>query len=392
MAQRFSRFLTMAALGGLVLCSAVSPHKAGATGGLAIAATMAGTENKTSKAQVSASPTATKSGPAKKPRSTTRKKDRAPSRFVRLGQRLVDDSLVCRDEFEDTGTSVDPVINRCLTNDRALQWAFGSGKDTPIGFADHPFIDVELPDSQHMIIQPLHLHLGRFTPLFNQYFTPGGKRRYLSVSDQSLSDDRWFLDQVAPLADPDRIISDQPPASGPGQERSPFAYSYSVDRKTSLIAGVGWISDIGDTTGMSQAFAQAGYEAAADTMSAVNVTLGARYSDFTLIGGYIRAIEDKNDEFMAHDQATDPMAWCSELAYNTTFFSQPAALAVGYQKSSEALSPFLPEERYTTKASILLRDSTRLSLEYYRDHEDASDHGINGEDGYGITTKLGFQF
>jgi hypothetical protein len=393
MAHRFSWFLTMTALGGLGLTSTVAPQKAEATGGLAIAATMIGAENTTPAVHIPASRPAAKLTRPKKILPTSRKKHKPGNRFIRLGQRLVNGTLACRDEFEYTGTAIDPAINGCMANDQTLKWAFGSRKDTPIGFTDHPFIDVEVPDGQQVIIQPLHLHLGKFNPLFNQYFTPWKKKQYLSISDQPLSDDTWLREQVFANDDGERIMSERILESGPGQESIPFAYRYSVDRKTSFIAGVGWITDIADTTGMSPAFAQAGYGEPDDTMGAVNITLGASYSDFTLTGGYIRAIDGMNgDDFIAQGQTTDPMAWSSELAYKTSLFSCPATLAVGYQKSSEALSHFLPEERYTTKASILLDESTRLSLEYYQDREYSSDNGPDENDAYGITTKIGFQF
>jgi hypothetical protein len=342
----------MTALGGLGLTSTVAPQKAEATGGLAIAATMIGAENTTPAVHIPASRPAAKLTRPKKILPTSRKKHKPGNRFIRLGQRLVNGTLACRDEFEYTGTAIDPAINGCMANDQTLKWAFGSRKDTPIGFTDHPFIDVEVPDGQQVIIQPLHLHLGKFNPLFNQYFTPWKKKQYLSISDQPLSDDTWLREQVFANDDGERIMSERILESGPGQESIPFAYRYSVDRKTSFIAGVGWITDIADTTGMSPAFAQAGYGEPDDTMGAVNIT----------------------------------------LAYKTSLFSCPATLAVGYQKSSEALSHFLPEERYTTKASILLDESTRLSLEYYQDREYSSDNGPDENDAYGITTKIGFQF
>jgi hypothetical protein len=384
----------MAVLVGLLLLSTVSPHKAWATGGPAIATTVTEAENQLPTVQVPAPWMSIKPVHPIKLRPTALKKEKTKSEFVRLGQLLVNDAPVCDDEFEYPMTTVAPAVHGCVANDQGLQWAFGACKDFPGGLAGHCLIDGDPSESQRTIIQPRALHLGQLTPTLKQPFTLRGKSRSLRLSDISLADDTWFLEQLFPLVDADRIISANPPASGLGQQGSPFAYRYSVDRKTSLIAEVGWISDIGDTTGMSQAFAQAGHGAPANTMSAVNVTVGARYSNLTLTGGYIRAIEemDHDDEFMSYGQSTDPMAWCSELAYNTTFLNHPAALAIVYQKSSEALSSFLPEERYTTKASILLYNSTRLSLEYYQDREYSSDNSMDEEDDYGITTRLGFQF
>ena len=85
------------------------------------------------------------------------------------------------------------------------------------------------------------------------------------------------------------------------------------------------------------------------------------------------------------------MAWNSELAYSTELLRRETTLAVGYQRSSDALQYYhLPEERYSTKASMNLSNSTTFSLEYYQDKEDAAKNGE--ESGYGITTRIGYDF
>ena len=53
---------------------------------------------------------------------------------------------------------------------------------------------------------------------------------------------------------------------------------------------------------------------------------------------------------------------------------------------------YLPEQRYVTKASMVIFDGTIFSLEYYRDRDySVKNGGVNG-DGYGIATKIGFEF
>jgi hypothetical protein len=384
----------MTALGWFPLFFAVSPRTAQALGGAAIAETSSFAVHGSKAAHATMQRSGFKPTQIKTSRNALPKKRRTPSRFVLLGQRILNDSLLCRDEFEQTGTAVLPAVNGCLTNDQKLLWAFGTRKDTPVGFTSHPFVDLELSDRQQVIIQPLHLHLGEFSPLFKQYFTPSGKGNYLSMGNQTLAEDAWLREQILLSSSDNSILGQEFPDPGPESAGPPFAYSYRVARDTAVLAGVGWIDDVADTTGMSQAFALAGLEEQVDTVGAVNVIFGARFSNFSVTGGYIRAIEarEHSNDFMALDQETEPTAWSSELAYATRFMGWPTTLAIGYQKSSEALSHVLPEERYTTKASIFLHNSARLSLEYYQDREYSTDNALDEDEDYGITTKLGFQF
>ncbi len=243
---------------------------------------------------------------------------------------------------------------------------------------------------QQLVVQPLHIHLGKYTPLFNQFYIPMGNKHYTSVGEPPKTEQAWLKR--------DKKIKDSLPANGLEQllnaeaedAEIPICYRYSMDPSSSVIAGVGWIYDIADTTGMAETFAEMGFDTT-ERMGALNLILGYSFNSFTLTGGYIHAIEarDQLEEASQNGQEKDPTAWHSQLAYNTRFFNHPALIAVGYQKSSETLCQYLPEERYTTKASILLRDHTTLSFEYYQDREYAS---VNSGNAYGITTKLGFHF
>ena len=95
-------------------------------------------------------------------------------------------------------------------------------------------------------------------------------------------------------------------------------------------------------------------------------------------------------ELALEGKENDPIAWNSEIAYSTELLRRETTLAVGYQKSSDALQYYLPEERYRTRASMAFSDSTTFSLEYYQDKEYAAKNGE--ESGYGITTRIGFDF
>ncbi|WP_028318652.1 LbtU family siderophore porin [Desulfobulbus elongatus] len=182
-------------------------------------------------------------------------------------------------------------------------------------------------------------------------------------------------------------------AGGGNSSRVPLAYRYAMDKKTSVNAGVTWIQDLGDATGMEPSLNEPGSDGSAtNRLPGVNLNLGASYKALTLTGGYIHALDNRTStELALAGEESDPVAWSSELAYSTELLRRETTLAVGYQRSSEALHAYLPEERYRTRASVALSDSTVFSLEYYLDRED--DMADNGDtDGYGITTKIGFGF
>ena len=174
--------------------------------------------------------------------------------------------------------------------------------------------------------------------------------------------------------------------------KSPFKYSYKADTM-SLNTGITWISDLADTRGLSQTFQKAGFDSTADKVHGVNLNLGATYRSFSLTGGYIRALERygaTQPSFAGNDN--EPGAWSSELSYATELLRKEAILTVGYQKASESLKSYLPEQRYVTRASMAIFDGTTLILEYYRDRDYSVENGGANGDGYGIATKLGFEF
>jgi len=320
---------------------------------------------------------------------------RQSKRFVRLSRRILDDTLICRDEFECTGTLLDSRLNGCLAIDQHMKWVFAAGEAPPIAFTDHPFTDPEdaLIESRQLAIQPLQVYWVGSALFFKPFFSSLAETVSLSVEAFAQGSDAWLFEHDWADESNSGTAFDHLFTDDTGTESSPINYRYDMDQNSAFIAGVGYIYDIADTTGMSQAFAQAGYDTP-EKVGAVNLTLGYNYNAFTLTGGYIHAIEERKSltDISANAQDNGPTAWSSQLSYSTRFLNRPTVFAVGYQKSSETPGHYLPEERYTTRASILLRNTTTLSLEYYQDNEYSGIEGIEDDDAYGITTKLGFQF
>ncbi len=307
----------------------------------------------------------------------TRKKHRALSPFVQLAQQITGDAPLCDHEavIDDANLSSNGI--NCLSQDPGLRWVFtpspwsGSGRWEDLA--------VESPNAG-LRLQPLSVAFAPFSPWFpvDSVFFVG--------------EDRLF-EPLDPMGNTASRVAVSPPETPLDRHDPPFAYHLGLNRKSALIAGLGWIDDVSDTTGMTPAFVHDGGSDPIGTVGAVNLILGASVDAFTLTGGYLHAVERKSE--LDNDEADgniDPTAWNSELAYRTRLLDRKTTLAVGYQKSSDSLSRYFPDERYTTRASILLFDATTLSLEYYQDRHDATENNLNGNDAYGITTKFGFDF
>lgn len=227
--------------------------------------------------------------------------------------------------------------------------------------------------------------VGKKMPAARPFSLPGDRSRDPFAITEFIVDDplgltTGFNDRLDQYAD-----SARNPAA------SPFALHYQGDGMA-VKAGFSWVKDLTGTHPSPRAFDEAGPPPTEDQVSGLNVNLGARYRAFSLTGGYTRAFDRfAPTQLFPEEGQSDLGAWNSELAYTTELLQKETVLAVGYQKSSEALQAYLPEQRYSTKASMSLLEGTTLSLEYYLDKDGAVDQGSGtDENGYGITTRIGF--
>lgn len=243
-------------------------------------------------------------------------------------------------------------------------------------------------------IQPRNFEPGVFNPFFGDFFHSTGQESFFVTAANLAA----LHDPAGHNADPSATNKTSAHETGnetscaSGASCTPFAYRYAMDKKSSVNAGVSWISNLGDPPGMAGGMEEPGGEGLpANRLSGMNFSLGASYKAVTFTGGYIRALDTRSStELALEGKENDPVAWSSELAYSTELLRRETTLAVGYQKSSDALHTYLPEERYRTRASMVLAGSTLFSLEYYQDRDFTARNGE--EAGYGITTKIGFDF
>jgi hypothetical protein len=272
------------------------------------------------------------------------------------------------------------------------QWALGCSFD--------PIIS---PDDQKLAILKANLTLGNFAP---QSLSSNRIRRRPFNPSKIVSRDPLFL-TLGSFSTPGEItgfenndmfgtlsgfMDLQGLESEEGRKRSgsPFAYRYQKD-KMSVNAGFSWINDLVDSSTSIQTYAEDGSNTTSDRVSGLNFNLGARYRALSLSGGYIRGLDRFAPVNLSLDETESQLsAWNSELAYTTELLDKETVLAVGYQRSSEALQEYLPGQRYMTKASMALFEGTTLILEYYLDKENIEKGDGSDGQGYGFTTRIGF--
>lgn len=302
-------------------------------------------------------------------------KGRARSAFVQLSQRIDAELPLCTGPAADSDQDTTITGSDCLMQEPGLRWAFGHPPwQESRRWAELANVDV----SQRLLLQPLNIAFTPFSPWLPTDFALFGEQERLLGSLKLITTGAEHL-----TASPDMPVD---------RREAPFAYHLGLNRQSALIAGLGWIDDVSDTTGMTPTYQRSEDNEPAGTVGAVNFILGASIDAFTLTGGYLHAVDRKNEVAGVDSSGeSDPTAWNSQLAYRTRWLDRKTTLAVGYQKASDDYSRYFPEERYTTRASILLFDATTLSLEYYQDREMNSKNNLD-DDSYGITTKFGFDF
>lgn len=316
------------------------------------------------------------------------KASRSPSNFVRLSHLLLGNAYPVADDSEPTVGALDSAQVARLLAATETKWAFDRIEPSRYLPAPYPQDD---PAAKTIEIQALDLDFGPFTPLSATIYRPL-VRGHLVPDDEDTALFDGFSDHAAEPAMGGTIASRGHRSSrAAGTDSGPLTYRYAVDSATSLKAGVAYLPDLDDTKANSTLLAGPEDEGSANTLSGVNLSLGASYRALTLTGGYARALDKRTFADLALGaKESDPVVWNSEIAYSTELLRRETTLALGYQKSSEALYSYLPEERYKTRASMALSGSTIFSLEYYQDREASLK---NGEvDGYGITTRIGFDF
>lgn len=175
-----------------------------------------------------------------------------------------------------------------------------------------------------------------------------------------------------------------------------LAYRYEQE-DSGLNAGVAWVSNIGDsstiTDYMEESDGKIAVHSISDQVPGVSFNFGGQYKAFSAIAEYTAALDSFDTTEVPYGaDGAEPKALNTELAYTTAIMEKETVFAVGYQRSWEAYALELPEHRYITSASMNVFDGTTVTLEYFIDEFYGNDPDASDDSGYGFTTRLTYEF
>lgn len=167
--------------------------------------------------------------------------------------------------------------------------------------------------------------------------------------------------------------------------------------------GVSYINDIGDSDGVSDVIS-GNLPGGVDYRR--NVPSYAAHAMFTvggfnLIGEYVTASKqfDLTNELAFNGSGAKPSAWNLEAGYSFQLAGHESAVAVGFQKTKEALGLGLPEKRISAAFSVVILENTTFSLEWAHDEDYGTGDldAVSGTAGTGtdsdtITAQLAIEF
>ena len=159
--------------------------------------------------------------------------------------------------------------------------------------------------------------------------------------------------------------------------------------------GIGYISDIGDSDGLTDAL---GGDNVAnlvnyDYVGGLGAHLILNFGTLNLVGEYVMALDTfKKDHLAFNGYGAEPKAWNAEVGYTFNLANKEITFALGYQGTEEALALGLPEKRYLGGLSVGIFQNTTFSLEYAFDEDYSQSEGGTGEDANQVILQLAVEF
>lgn len=171
---------------------------------------------------------------------------------------------------------------------------------------------------------------------------------------------------------------------GFAQESEEFAWA----------AGIGYISDLGDSDNLQGVIGgNLGSNEIGKRVSAITLNAAARFGAINVIGEYLSA----NQFFEVgavpwQTGGAKPMAWNLEAGYSFDLLGKAATVALGYQRTKQALALKLPKQRWIATLSLEVYDATALSFEWAHDKDYGTGDGGTGKKADTLTAQLALEF
>lgn len=155
--------------------------------------------------------------------------------------------------------------------------------------------------------------------------------------------------------------------------------------------GIGYINDIGDSDGLTDAVGNNAY-----TRDVGGVAAHASFNNngFSLIGEYVSATENFNTGALAFNgSGAKPSAWNLEAGYTVEngLAGKETTFAIGHQQTEE-LAGALAEHRTLATLSVGVYEDTSLSIEVMHEEDYSTAKGGTGDDATTVTAQLAAEF
>lgn len=166
---------------------------------------------------------------------------------------------------------------------------------------------------------------------------------------------------------------------------------FAAENENSEFAvNVSYISNIGDTDNLQDTIE---LDEDYDSVPGWSASGMLRFGSLSLLAEYLGASED----FEAHEVEFDgdgavPSSYMLEAAYDFDLAGKSSAIAVGYQRTDEALALELPEERFMLGFSVEMMEGVTLAIEGAFDDDYSVSDGGTGKDAEIVTVQLASEF
>lgn len=162
--------------------------------------------------------------------------------------------------------------------------------------------------------------------------------------------------------------------------------------KWQLDLGAGWLNNLGNSNAIR------------DHLATTSVTVDGfiealamhgrlQYDGWSVLTEYVAALDSfQPGEMDFAGRGAKPKAWRLELARTMELAEREVTLALGYQRTDEAVALGLPEHRYLGAVGIHLFANTTLALEYRHDQDYDLTRGGTDENAHQLVAQLAVEF
>ena len=156
--------------------------------------------------------------------------------------------------------------------------------------------------------------------------------------------------------------------------------------------GAGWLNNLGDSNTLRDHIATTSTTVDGFT-EALALHANLQHGGWSVMTEYIAALDSfQPGEMDFAGRGAEPKAWQLELAYTTEVAEREVTLALGYQRTDEAVALGLPEHRYLAAVGIGIFDKTTLALEYRHDQDYDLAQGGTDENAHQVVAQLAVEF